>query len=561
MSGQFVLPLFRSFPERRILHLDADLIAVDKPWGLSTHPAEKGRRDDVVTWLTTHFKERGESSYLGIHQRLDKETSGVVLFTRRKEANPSLAAQFEGRQVEKSYVAMVEGRVPDQGKLSHLISDGDGQRRATRPYTDKKRPNEQEAHASLETLGRAGKRALVRLTPETGRTHQLRAQLAAIGAPIVGDPIYGGAPGRRMMLHAERLTITHPSSGQPFTVSAELPAAFNLQVKQEAAPSNKAEFFAELEQAAGRRFGIPLPGETTAFRLLNGESDGWPDTTVDLYDAYAVLSLYREFGAELETAMVEALVELGVSGVYLKRRPKNASRVVSTRQENVAPRLPVAGEAAPEPLEILENKTPFETRLGDGLSTGLFLDQRQNRERVAGLAKGKSVLNLFAYTGGFSVVAAAAGASKTMTVDVSASALEWARRNLERVGADAKKHEIAVSDVFDFLVKERASTRRWDFVVVDPPSFSTTKSSVFSAESEFVRLGALCFGVLKPGGQLLACTNHRGILTVKFRRYLHEAAREAKVTVKQMKALPTPADFPPAPGHESHLKTLLITIA
>jgi 23S rRNA (cytosine1962-C5)-methyltransferase len=146
-----------------------------------------------------------------------------------------------------------------------------------------------------------------------------------------------------------------------------------------------------------------------------------------------------------------------------------------------------------------------------------------------------------------------------MTVDVSSTSIEWARRNLERIGADPTRHEQSVSDVFEFLVKEKARTRRWDLVVLDPPSFSTTKRSVFSAESEFVRLASMSMSVLRPGGILLACTNHRGISRAKFRRFLHEAARAANVHVMQMKDLPDPVDFPPPPGDECHLKSLLVT--
>jgi 23S rRNA (cytosine1962-C5)-methyltransferase len=552
-----LLPIFTTFPAAWIRYEDDVLLCVEKPWGLSTHAAEESRSDDLASWLRAHYEQQAKPNYLGIHQRLDKDTSGLVLFARSKSANASLAAQFEGRSVRKTYLAVVEGRIPDRGKLDHRMGHGDGKRRSARPLSSTPRRDDREAHATFEVLERRGRRSLVRLVPSTGRTHQLRAQLAAIAAPIVGDTLYGGALHRRLLLHADGLALDHPTTGAALTFSSPCPD--ELRRALDTMPKAPKNLTLELQLAAARRVGIAAPGVTEALRWVNGEVDGLTDVTVDLYGAFAVLSLYRPFVESELAETANAMLELGVRGLYLKRRPKHASRVGETRQDAIAPPLPIAGEPAPDPMLIHEGGVPYEVRLGDGLSTGIFLDQRENRARVAALAKDKSVLNLFAYTGAFSVAAVRGGASRTMTVDVSPASIAWAQRNLARVGADPARHEVSVSDVFEFLVKERARTRRWDLVVLDPPSFSTTKRSVFSAESEFVRLATMSMSVLRPGGSILACTNHRGISRAKFRRFLHEAARTAHVHVAQMKDLPDPVDFPAPPGGECHLKTLLVT--
>src|SRR5262249_54710130 len=116
------------------------------------------------------------------------------------------------------------------------------------------------------------------------------------------------------------------------------------------------------------------------------------------------------------------------------------------------------------------------------------------------------------------------------------------------------------ADAFAWL--ERAAPREepFDLVILDPPSFSTTKQGRFSADGDYRRLAALAFRILAPGGRLLACTNHRGIARVKLRRFLHEAARDSAREVVQMKALPDPEDFPPEPGREPHLKSVLVTL-
>ncbi len=545
-----MISFFERFPKARIVFEDDDLIAVDKPCGLSTHAAEKDRSDDLVSWLKTDCEARGVSTYLGIHQRLDKDTSGLVVFTRRKEANAKVAEQFEQRTARKRYVAVVSGRIPDRGRLDHWMSEGKTERRNIRTFTKDKRPHEQSAHATFEVKERRGRHSVVELTLETGRTHQLRAQLSAIKAPIVGDTLYDGPPHKRLMLHACSLTLNHPTTNAPMTFEAPRPAEFDAKTLS---------LVDEIELAACSRVGIPKAGVTTAFRLLHREGDGFPDLTVDLYDQYAVLSLYRTFEPAELIAHAEALLAFGVRGVYVKHRPKNASRIVDSRRDDVAPKLPIVGEAAPSPMLVHEHGLPFEVRLDDGLSTGIFLDQRDNRERVRALASGKSVLNLFAYTGAFSVAAVVGGAKETVTVDASQTVIDWARRNLDRVGADATIHKTAVLDVFDFLVRAKARKEAWDIVIVDPPSFSTTKKSVWSAESEYVKLSARCFEVLRPGGLLLACTNHKTIHPGKFRRMLHDGAREAGVTVKQMKEGKVPADFPTLGGEDSHLKSLFVT--
>lgn len=547
-----MLSFFERFPRSRVVFEDEDIVAVDKPCGLSTHAAEKGRADDLVSWLATDYAARELSTYLGIHQRLDKDTSGLVVFARRKEANPKLAEQFERRLVEKEYVAVVHGRIPDRGRLDHWMSDGRTERRETRPFGGKPRHGEQSAHASFEVLERRGRESLLALKLETGRTHQLRAQLSAIKAPIVGDTLYDGPPSRRVMLHARSLTLTHPTGGKKLTLTAEPPPSFR---------GERLGLAEELEVAAARRVGIPRAGETTAFRLVHGEADGFADLTVDVYDGFGVVSLYRAFDPAELAEHTDALSAFGLRGLYVKHRPKHASRIVDSRRDDVAPKLPIVGEPAPDPLIVHEHGVPLEVRLGDGLSTGVFLDQRENRARVRDLARGKSVLNLFAYTGAFTVAAVMGGARESTTVDASPTVVDWARRNLDRVSADPALHKTAVLDVFEFLARMKARGASWDLVIVDPPSFSTTKRSTFSAESEYAKLAARCFEVLAPGGVLLACTNHKSIHPGKFRRLLHDGARAAGVTVTQMKEGKVPADFPPLASEGSHLKSLFVTRA
>lgn len=556
------LGFWREFPRSRILHLDDDIIVIDKPWGLATHAPEKGRFDDVASWLRAHFAALGAHDYLGIHQRLDRETSGVLLFSRRKEANASLAKQFEGRAALKTYVAVVAGRLPERATLRHFLREGDGRMEA-RPAKGSPKRGEQLAITHLRALERKSGRVLVELSPETGRTHQLRVQLAALGSPIVGDTTYGGVPGVRPLLHARRLVFDHPATGKRSTFEAPIPTDLErgLLARPGELPRSAAEITARLVESAQRRFGVVAPKDTTALRLANADGDELPGVSVDLYGEHAVVSIYDELDEPGLARVLEGTMAAGVRGAYVKFRPKDASRLPDTRREDVAPAKPLAGETAPESFEIIERGVPFEVHLGDGLSTGIFLDQRDNRARIRELSQGARVLNLFAYTGSFSVVAALGGARSTTTVDISRTVLAWAERNLERVGARAPHHVTVESDAASFLDRATRKSETWDLAVLDPPSFSTTKKRTFSAESDYADLAARTLLVLAPGGRLLACTNHRGITMSRFRKMLHEASRLSGRQTAQIKSLGAPSDFPPPPGAEPHLKSVLLTLA
>ncbi len=549
----------------RVLFEDADLIVVDKPAGAPTHAPDAGRVDDAVTRVKALLAARGDAgAYLGIHQRLDRDTSGVLLFTRRREANPAVAREFEGRHVRKTYVACA-ARAPGRGKegvLEHALAPGEDGAMRVVPKGDR-RAQLAITRWRLIGAGPRGERALLELTPETGRTHQIRAQLAAVGAAVAGDPIYGGPPARRLLLHATALTLAHPSSGAPATFRAPVPPAFDEWIQgaeASAALASRDRVEALLREAADLRYGVARLPDTTCLRLANGAGDGLPGVTVDLYGDHFVVSLSSPEAEAAREAILDAALRLGPAGIYLKVRPKDSSRVVDTRREELAPREPVRGAAAPESFTVHELGLPFEVRLGDGLSTGVFLDQRENRRRVREISAGLRVLNLFAYTGPFTVAAVLGHARATTTVDVSRGVLAWARRNLDAIGADPAAHELVEADAIGWLEAAAKRGEKFDLAILDPPSFATTKKSRFSAESDYRPLAARVIKLLAPGGRLIACTNHRGVARLKLRRLLHEAAREALREVAQMKDLPEPVDFPADPGGECHLKSVLVTL-
>jgi 23S rRNA (cytosine1962-C5)-methyltransferase len=575
----------RSWPDFRQEHVlfeDDDLVAVHKPAGVPSQSAQPDRPDDVVLRVRAFLARRDgrepEGVYLGVHHRLDRDTSGVMLFTKRPDVNAAIAAQFEQRRVTKRYRAGVIGWPAGRRSATlddELVKDADGRMAVARGGRRAPRRG-QRAVTHVAAHARRGDRALLDVVLETGRTHQARVQLAHAGAPVAGDALYGGAPAPRLMLHAAAIELAHPRTGSRLVVRDDLDRAWIDAWLERGDPGygvydDRAALDRALALAAERRWALarsadrdPEGRRTTAFRLVNEEGDALPGLAVDVYDQHLVAQIYvsDEWQAPgRRERLLDALDGLGCDGVYLKLRPKQANVLVDTRREDLAPRLPVRGTAAPEEIVVLEEGVPFGARLGDGLSTGIFLDQRLNRRALRELARGASVANLFAYTCAFSVVAAVGGATRTVSVDASLSALERGRRGFERASVPlGRDHTFAGEDVFAWLAKAAKKGERFDVVVVDPPSYSSTKKRRFVAESDYDELVALAAAILAPGGRMLACCNHRGMPRAKLRRLVHEGARAAGREVVQLKDLPDAPDFPGAGGRDPHMKSLLLTV-
>ncbi|HEX8795103.1 MAG TPA: class I SAM-dependent methyltransferase [Polyangiaceae bacterium] len=558
MDRRAIWPDFR---DAWIVHADDAIVVVDKPAGVPSQAADPERPDDVVTRLRAHLG----GAYLGVHQRLDRDTSGLLVFARRKEANAALAKQFEGRSVEKTYLACVEGwpRGRDRAVLRDALAEGrDGAMRVVPPRSR----GAKEAVTRVTVVGRSGKRAMLELSLETGRTHQARVQLAHAGAPIAGDALYGGACAPRLLLHAGGLSFVHPTSGKRVRFGSPAPAEMADWVEHGdrgvAVYDDATALARALDHALERRWGLGRSEKTNAFRLVNEEGDALPRLVVDVYDAWLVAQLYGDDGPWADRArrerVLDALHALGFDGIYLKVRPKQANVLVDTRREDLAPAGPVRGVEAPADLAVTEEGTPLLVRLGDGLSTGLFLDQRSNRKRVRELSAGKSVANLFAYTCAFTVAAALGGARKTVSVDASAAALERGQAGLAHARVAAGDHAMVADDCFSWLARTARRGERWDIVILDPPSYSTTKRGRFVADSDYVELAAAAMRILSPGGRLLACTNHRGISVARFRKILFDAARAAGRDVTQVKDLAAPSDFPRV--GDPHTKSALVTL-
>jgi 23S rRNA pseudouridine1911/1915/1917 synthase len=210
-------------PPFRIAYEDEHLLVVDKAPGVVVHPA-KGHRQDTLSQLLAHSAAGGDSERAGIVHRLDRDTSGLLVVARSEQAHALLQKALARREIEREYLALVQGRPPARsGTIEAPI--GRDMRVRTRMAVGGAHAREARTHFELDRA--FAEHSLLRLRLETGRTHQIRVHLRAIGHPVAGDPEYG-TPGmlglERQFLHAARLAFAHPLTGEPIEVCSPLPA-------------------------------------------------------------------------------------------------------------------------------------------------------------------------------------------------------------------------------------------------------------------------------------------------------------------------------------------------
>jgi 23S rRNA (cytosine1962-C5)-methyltransferase len=304
-------------------------------------------------------------------------------------------------------------------------------------------------------------------------------------------------------------------------------------------------FGARLRAAARLRAWLDL-GDSDACRLVNGEGDGLPGLTVDRYGDYLLVQCYTPAWGPYLPALAAALMEQArPRGVVVKERPAETRG----KGEEVRGRL-LAGTAPPAPLEVREHGLRFAVDLANELHTGLFLDQRANRLAFRARCAGQRVLNLFAYTGAFSVAAAAGGAAAVTTVDAAPKVLERARDNFRRNGIDPQAHEFLAGDCFPLLDRLARDGRRFEVVLMDPPSFSTVRASRFTTSGGTAELVHKALALLPPGGLLVASSNHQKVDLADYLKELRKGAlaagRELRVieTAGQGGDFPYPVTFP-----------------
>jgi 23S rRNA (cytosine1962-C5)-methyltransferase len=283
---------------------------------------------------------------------------------------------------------------------------------------------------------------------------------------------------------------------------------------------------------------------TTAYRIVNAEGDGLPGLTVDRYADYLMLQIYSVSWRPHIKLVTQVLQELlSPLGIYEKSRPQKTQELEAVSDSKSYGKL-LAGKPAPQRMEVRENGLSFLVSLEQGLNTGLFLDQRRNRRDLMELVKGKRVLNLFAYTGAFSVAAAAAGAARVTSVDASPGYTNWARDNFTANRLNPQHHEFIVGDCLTVLGKLALSGKTFDVILMDPPSFSTTSKNRFTTRGGTSDLVTAALPLLADNGLLIASSNHQKIDVADYLKELRRGTLKASCDLRVISLRGQPEDFP-----------------
>jgi RluA family pseudouridine synthase len=549
-----------------VIFEDEHLLVVAKPAGWNTHAPSPFAGEGIYDWLK-HRESRWSS--LAILHRLDKETSGVLIFGKMPLANKSLTEQFTDRRVRKKYLLLTDREVPTKEftvktslvRVGEKYASRDGGEIAETKFTP----------ISDSKFGNS-RLKMVNAEPFTGRTHQIRVHAAESGFPILGDTLYGGTASSRVFLHASEIEFTHPATNK--LVKFFAPVNFDI------------------EPRFALRSAVIEPELTNAFRLIHGASDGWPGWFVEKLGDFLLSQSESALSAKQNEELSRLAKVFSSRGAYHKILSRQVRR--STTKEASPQLVDCSGvsaerrkpdgtnesgflpKAATTSFEILENGVRYEMSFNEGYSVGLFLDQRDNRRRFSNghIAADFSltdsrftvhdsrleIFNCFSYTCGFSVCAAKAGA-RTTSLDLSKKYLEWGKRNFALNGLDPAAHDFIYGDAFDWLRRLAKKGRAFDAVVLDPPTFSQSKEQgTFRAEKDYGRLVTAALPLVKPGGILFASTNAADWPPENFLADVDAAVRGAQRKILQRHYVPQPPDFPISRAEPAYLKTVWLRI-
>jgi 23S rRNA (cytosine1962-C5)-methyltransferase len=521
-----------------IVFEDEHLLVANKPAGWSTHSPSPFAGEGLYEWLK-HREPRWNR--LAIIHRLDKETSGLIVFGKTTVANRSLTDQFEKRLVRKKYVLLTDRPAPSAPLRVKSSLVRSGERYLSRPLHAGGEVAETSFGAGQTSSAPEKDKTVfaVEAEPLTGKTHQIRVHAAANNFPILGDTLYGGTAAARVYLHASAISFAHPATRQP--VSFSVSTNFSDDPRQ------------------SLRAALIDPSQTSACRLIHGAADGWAGLYIERLGNF----LLAQSEAPLTAPQLECVAELArrysAVGTYHK---------ILQRQARAAPQW-LSGQAAPAEILVRENGLQFALRFDEGYSTGLFLDQRDNRRRLLtsyiaekmAMPAAPEVLNAFAYTCGFSVATAKSGAHVT-SLDLSKKYLEWGKRNFALNQLDPVRHEFIYGEAFDWFRRLAKKKRTFDVIILDPPTFSRSKEGgVFQVEKDYGALMTAALPLLKSGGTMLASTNAATLEPEKFLDAIDRSLAQSQRRVLTRQYIPQPPDFPVHRTEPAYLKTVWLQVA
>lgn len=324
---------------------------------------------------------------------------------------------------------------------------------------------------------------------------------------------------------------------------------------------NQAWWAKRLKDALERRRGL-FDAQTNGYRIINGESDGWPGLVVDRYDRTLVLKIYSSaWLPKFEDISQLIIGQLKPRNVVL-RLSRNV-QALGRKSISADDGLILYGDSLEASPTFLESGLRFEADVCRGQKTGFFLDQRENRRAVESLASRRRVLNAFSFSGGFSLYAARGGAVSVVDLDISAHALAGAKRNFalnESCSAVARcRHELVQADTFDWL---RANeSRQFDLIVLDPPSFAKREAERAGAIRAYQRLATLGIQHLARGGIVVACSCSAHVSAAEFFEAISRSGATSGRSFEEIQTTRHAPDHPATFKEAEYLKAIYLRLA
>lgn len=399
--------------------------------------------------------------------------------------------------------------------------------------------------------------APIRLRVSRSAEKSLRSGHPWLWAERIREQSREGAPGEVAVVFDHKRAVLAVGLYDP-----ESPVRVRVLHARGSGSVDGALFRERIAAALARR--APLLGDgqrdapTDGYRLVHGENDALPGLVIDRYADTAVVKLYSAAWRPHLADVVDALRDVLSGTRPLERVVLRLARSVGEDQGEV-----VYGPACDGAVVFRENGLLLEADPLRGQKTGFFLDQRDNRARVEARAHGRRVLDVCACSGGFSVAAARGGAVEVCSLDRSGPALEAAKRNMalnrEHPAVVAARHETLRGDAFEVLPRLAAEGRRFDLVVLDPPSFAHRSAQLPAALSAYARLAEQGLALLEPGGTAVFASCSRPVTLDEFRAAVEKGAARAGRTLRDVEETPPAVDHPADFADGRYLKCLFAT--
>lgn len=481
--------------------IENEILFVNKPSGVTTHassPEQPGFLEKLEQLL-------GIPKLYPIH-RLDRETTGALACALSPKAAQQSLQHFQDFEVKKSYLFLTrsQSQSPTFEIENHLIFEKKRALATEGPVNARTRFIRRKRNAFFE---------LWEAQPKSGKTHQIRAHASLAGLPILGDSVYGGAPFPHLCLHSESLELPGRS------IWKVAPPIFfeRMGLLRDA---KLCRWLSAIDRRE-RLFGF-LSSPQECVRLIHRECS---DLILDqlgnqLWGQWnAETSLHLELNSA-ELRRLEFLSQLLGKPLILKQRLQRGSGTQEYESWEFGENLSI--------WSAHENQNTFEFRKSQGLSPGLFLDQRLNRQRVFESSKDLRLVNLFSYTCGFSVCAAKGGAREVTSVDLSQASLDWGRRNfaLNQIEGSAK---FVKMDAREFLRMSEKKNHLYDAWIVDPPSFGRGPQGVFRIERDLPEILRSILKLWTRRGWILIGTNSESWPEEKIRVTLESLFSDCKI--------------------------------